>query len=125
MVDSRVRGNDTYDLWKNWFYTLNSYDELVIDKIKRYIDLFRQANVAYSSIYLFGSYATNSSTELSDIDVAVVMKKVNNLFFDNIELTKISSKTDSRIEPHIILESDFHEMYPIAREVLREGIQIV
>ena len=53
-------------------------------------------------IILFGSYAKGSAREYSDIDIAIVVDKVNGHYLDNVfRLYKLRRKIDLRIEPHI------------------------
>ena len=75
--------------------------------------------------YLFGSYASDKYNEDSDIDLAIVMKKLSNSFTTQVELMKISRKFDTRIEPHPFEESDFNVTHPFANEVLNTGIQLM
>jgi uncharacterized protein len=56
-------------------------------------------------IILFGSYATGTFREDSDIDVAVVVDKIEGDFLDaSLNLYRIRREIDSRIEP-VLLEA--------------------
>ena len=72
------------------------------------ITLFIQAVVNEynpSQIILFGSFARGTQTENSDIDIAVVMDKIEGSFLDKeAGLYKIRRNINANIEP-ILLES--------------------
>jgi predicted nucleotidyltransferase len=98
--------------------------DIINEKITRYIELLREKKIEFSSVYLFGSFAKNFFNDYSDIDIAIIMKKLENAFDESVEMTMIGSKIDSRIEPHLFLESDFNERNPFAKEILNYGIKI-
>jgi len=76
-------------------------------------------------VYLFGSYARNTFREESDIDVALVMKNVEDVFQTQVDLMKLRRTVDLRLEPHPIDEKDFTESNPLASEILKYGREIV
>jgi predicted nucleotidyltransferase len=100
-----------------------------LDKIKniidRFIDLLKKKNIGISKVYLFGSYSQNKQNEYSDIDIALVLPHIVNFFDESINLTLIGSYIDSRIEPHLFLESEFNEANPFARDILKNGLKIL
>jgi len=57
-------------------------------------------------VILFGSYAKGTQTETSDIDVAVVVDRIEGDFLDTeARLYRIRRDIDDRIEP-VLLEKD-------------------
>lgn len=98
--------------------------ETAFENVRRYLDYLKANDFLISRALIFGSYAKGNFTENSDIDLAVVMKKLTNSFLMQVELMKISRKFDSRIEPHPFDEVDFEPSNPFAYEVLKNGIQI-
>ena len=63
-----------------------------------------------SQIILYGSFARGTQSENSDIDIAVVMDKIEGSFLDKESgLYKIRRNIDSNIEP-ILLESSSDNM---------------
>ncbi len=80
----------------------------------------------FSDIFLFGSHAKGKATKYSDIDVAVVSKKMSRNYEKNLDrLIKISFEMDDRIEIHAFAPDDFKEGYPpLAHEVKLTGIKI-
>jgi predicted nucleotidyltransferase len=73
---------------------------------------------------LFGSFAKESDNNDSDIDIALVFKNVGDIFDMQIELMKLRRNVDLRIEPHPFDEEDFDTYNPVAREILKHGIEI-
>lgn len=78
-----------------------------------------------SKIYLFGSFAKNTSHIDSDIDIAVVLKDYQNYFDIQLALMRIRRKIDSRIEPHPFKEDDFVISDPIVSDILSYGKEII
>ncbi|MBO7118788.1 MAG: nucleotidyltransferase domain-containing protein [Bacteroidaceae bacterium] len=74
-------------------------------------------------VMMFGSYAKGCPNEWSDIDVAVIVPKVNADDWWNtaVSLGRATRNISSYIEP-ILLESN--EDTPIYREVMRTGIAV-
>lgn len=74
-------------------------------------------------VYLFGSYAKETYNEDSDIDVALVVKKIESDFFlINPLLWKLRRQIDDRIEP-ILIEREFDDAGFLA-EIQKYGIEI-
>jgi predicted nucleotidyltransferase len=74
-------------------------------------------------VYLFGSYAIETNREDSDIDVAIVMKRIDGDFFSiNPLLWKLRRQIDDRIEP-ILIERDFDDAGFLG-EIQKYGIEI-
>lgn len=77
----------------------------VIKRINRFVD---SIIIEYNpiKIILFGSYAKGTNNENSDIDIAVVVDKVEGSFLEKeSRLYKIRRKIDINIEP-ILIEQD-------------------
>lgn len=73
---------------------------------------------------LFGSYAKNVPHVDSDIDIAVILKDVNNLFDTQIELMQMRQINNLLIEPHAFRENDFDTDDPFVYEILQTGINL-
>ena len=74
-------------------------------------------------VLMFGSYAKDCPNEWSDIDVAVIVPKVNyeKWWSDAVTLGRARENISCYIEP-ILLESG--EDSPIYREVMRTGVPV-
>ncbi len=74
-------------------------------------------------VYLFGSYARNSQSETSDLDIAVILEHSQDNYFDvHPKLWKLRRQIDYRIEP-ILLERS-HDESGFIEELERTGIEI-
>ncbi|GHU91012.1 hypothetical protein FACS1894155_10130 [Bacteroidia bacterium] len=58
-----------------------------------------------SRALVFGSYVKGKQHSSSDIDVAIVMRQINNLFDTQVNLMQLRSDNDLQIEPHAFREA--------------------
>lgn len=81
-------------------------------------------HLQFEGIYLYGSYANGTNRSDSDIDVAIVVSRIDDDFFTiNPLLWKLRRQVDDRIEP-ILIERDFDEAN-FFDEIKKHGIEIV
>lgn len=100
--------------------------KLVTVLVKQYIDVLKQKQIEVEKAYIFGSYVKGTANEWSDIDVAVLTKKIIGDPFDfKFSLMKIARDIDIDIEPHPYLVDEFTEDDPFVAEILRNGQQII
>ncbi|MFP4448867.1 MAG: nucleotidyltransferase family protein [Bacteroidales bacterium] len=91
---------------------------------KRYADIVsRHYNV--KKVIMFGSYAKGTYREDSDIDLAIILNSVDDLFKIQVELMKLRTDDDLLIEPHPFDSSDFSPSDPTISEILKNGIEII
>lgn len=95
-----------------------------LTNVKKYIAHLRKNSFAVRKAYVFGSYARGNMREESDIDLAVVLKDLQNSFATQVQLMKLRRDFDLRIEPHPFDETDFNSSNPFANEILTTGIQV-
>lgn len=95
-------------------------------KISDYIACVAAQNIDLVKAYLFGSYASESNNYESDIDLALIIKDLDDDYrFDmQVQLMLIASEFDLRIEPHPISHKDFNYGNPFAAEIMETGIEI-
>jgi len=74
--------------------------------------------------FVFGSYAKGNYYADSDIDVAVVLKNVNNLFDAQVDLLRLRNDEDLHIEPHTFRDTDFDTDDPFVYEILQKGVEL-
>jgi len=74
--------------------------------------------------FIFGSYAKGNYHSASDIDVAVVLKNVPNLFDAQIDLLHLRRDEDLQIEPHTFRDIDFNTDDPFVNEILHVGLEL-
>ena len=77
-----------------------------------------------SQAFVFGSYAKGNYHSDSDIDVAVVLKNVHNLFDAQIDLLHLRKDEDLQIEPHPFRDTDFNTDNPFVNEILQAGFEL-
>jgi len=94
----------------------------VIDKLKLYKKLLSEY-LDIQGVFLFGSYARGTPREDSDIDVAVVLNKIEG---DYLTITPLLWKTrrlvDERIEP-LLFEKD-KDPSGFLKEITENGIEV-
>jgi predicted nucleotidyltransferase len=97
----------------------------IADIVDKYIAIVKE-NYDVVAIILFGSYAKGTENEDSDIDIAVVTDDIKTDKFDEeVKLTLLRRKIDSRIEPHIIKVDDYeNDETPFVVEVKNTGIKV-
>jgi uncharacterized protein len=98
-------------------------DQSIIDTAKRYIQQVPD-DLELKAAFLFGSHAKGLERNDSDIDIALVIGKMDNFFEVQMRLMRLRRKVDLRIEPHPILFSEFTNENPLAYEVQTTGIEL-
>lgn len=88
---------------------------------KDYLNYLNKNNYGVKRAYLFGSYARNNQRADSDIDLALFFDDFDNGFSMQVNLMKISSKFDCRIEPHPFKQSDILDPDPFVTTILQTG----
>lgn len=72
---------------------------------------------------LYGSYASNSASAASDIDVAVILKDFKENYFNVVpKIWKLRKEVDLRIEPHVFEKGKDNS--GMLEEIKRTGIVI-
>ena len=96
--------------------------------IMRKIELFLVALNQHKRIqraFVYGSFATGTATEWSDIDVAIVSSDFSeDLFEERLNLMRIAFRIDERIEPHPFTPDAFDGDDPLASEVRQNGVLV-
>lgn len=97
--------------------------EEALDLVRRYKEVIAPRFDSGLQVVMFGSYSKGSANPWSDIDVAVIVPKVNasTRFDTSVALNRDVDKVSLLIEP-ILLESG--EDSPIYREVMRTGVVV-
>ena len=80
-------------------------DLSVIEKVKRYAGIVRQA-MEVKKIVLYGSYARETEHADSDIDVAVIVDRIDGDYLElSARLFELVRDVDVRIEPVLLNEN--------------------
>ena len=98
-------------------------DQSIIDTAKLYIQRI-PAELDIKKAYLFGSYAKGSQHPDSDIDIAIVLGKMDDFFAVQMQLMRLRRDIDLRIELHPIWEGDFNIQNPFAYEIEKTGFEL-
>ena len=98
----------------------------IIDKVRQYKQLVAEYfPVPVEQCWLFGSYAKNSARKDSDIDVALVVNRLDKSYSVlNTEpiLWRLKRQVDLRIEPHVIArDTDYAGLLD---EIQHTGIRV-
>jgi predicted nucleotidyltransferase len=90
-----------------------------IERVRQYADVVRR-DFNVKRIILFGSYSKDSPRKDSDIDVAVVLDRVEGDFLAaESKLFRLRREVDSRIEP-VLLEAP-NDRSGFLEEILKTG----
>jgi predicted nucleotidyltransferase len=98
-------------------------NQSIIETVKRYIQQIPES-MDLKKAYLFGSYAKGVERDDSDIDIAIVVGKMDDFFAIQMQLMRLRRTIDLRIEPHPIWDKDFNIQNPFAYEIQQTGIQL-
>ena len=95
--------------------------------VKRFAAKLKADKFDFSSIYMFGSYVKGRPNKFSDIDVAVVSKKMKKNYEKNLDLLcQKGLETSDKLEIHAFTPEDFKVGYPpLAHEIKLTGIRVV
>ncbi|MEZ3550060.1 MAG: nucleotidyltransferase domain-containing protein [Muribaculaceae bacterium] len=92
--------------------------EQAIALAKKYKEVVGE-RLPLKAMYLYGSYSKGTHTEDSDIDIAVVVDKLSDDFFEDTPLLwKLRRKISTLIEPVLLTEDDSDPLY---YDILRTG----
>jgi len=91
----------------------------VVEKVRKYSDLVR-THFPVRLVILYGSYARAAVRESSDIDVAVIVNKIDEDFLmSEVKLYRLRREVDERIEP-VLLEAD-NDRSGFLEQILKDG----
>lgn len=85
--------------------------EQAIGIAKRYKKLVAE-KLPVKALYIYGSYSKGTYNENSDIDIAVVVDKLSDNYFDDTPvLWKLRRKISNLIEPILLIEDNNNPLY--------------
>lgn len=101
--------------------------EEIIKLIKKYVDLLNIEGLSVKKAFLFGSYSTDTATNMSDIDVMIVSDKFDET--DDVavgRMWRLTKKVNTRIEPFLIGMKKFKEdnTSPLLSTIKLNGLEI-
>ena len=109
------------------FVRTEKMDETINKSITAFIKLIQDRYTNIETVYVFGSYARGTSTQDSDIDLALIFKHLDDSkrFDMQVQLMLLASQIDSRIEPHPISYDDFYSDNPFVVEIKKTGFEFL
>jgi predicted nucleotidyltransferase len=97
----------------------------IIATLKKLVNALKENKITISEAYLFGSYANDSNTDSSDIDVALVSDEFTGVrYFDIKKIGRIVRNIDYRIEVHPFSPKELGKSM-FLDEIIRTGIRVV
>jgi len=95
-------------------------------KLRKYVLAVAKLNPRFAAAYVFGSYARNLAKAESDIDIAIIIDKLeeSEKFDMQVQFLVLSSQFDTRIEPHVLSKQDLISKNPFAVEIMKTGMEI-
>lgn len=92
----------------------------VLNKLKKYVDELIKQKLPVEYVLLFGSQVTGKTHKDSDIDVAVVLNKIDGDFLKTASLLyKLKREIDPLIEP-VLFETD-HDPSGFLDQIFKTG----
>ena len=99
---------------------------IIINKVKDYIDILNRNGFPIKQAVLFGSYVNGNYNEWSDIDIALVSDKFEGIRFnDRKKIRQFKFEVSADIEPLPYTPNDFSTNDPFVKKILKTGIRIV
>jgi predicted nucleotidyltransferase len=98
---------------------------LVLEKVKKYLNVLNRHSIKIEKAYLYGSYATGNYHKDSDIDIVLISRDFGGRrFSDWKRIAPLTEDIDVRIEPMPYRPEDFTDSDPLAVEVMATGEEI-
>ncbi len=103
-----------------------SEQEVIIKKVRNYVQALMKSGIPLERAFLFGSYAKGDFSQDSDIDVALISDIFSGFGYDDRNLISgISIQNDYiDIEPVTFSNSAFNSSNPFINEIIDTGIEI-
>ena len=100
----------------------------IIKIIKTYINELTKKGLTIKKVYLFGSYAKQTASKESDIDLLLISPQFDNNSDSYAPIIWLSEfRTEYKIEPITVGEKRFNEddVSPLLEIVRQEGVEII
>ncbi|MDD3487696.1 MAG: nucleotidyltransferase domain-containing protein [Candidatus Moranbacteria bacterium] len=91
---------------------------------EKYAEKLKAEKFSFSAVWLFGSATKDKAHKWSDIDIAVVSKRLNR-DREESKLWEYRHDVSDLIEPHGFTPEDFADYWnPMAHEIKKTGIRV-
>jgi len=98
---------------------------MILRDIKKLITELEKDDITIERAILFGSYALDTATEWSDIDVALVSPAFSgSRFDDNCRIRKTKLRVNTNFHTHPYTREDFLDSPFVRDEILPHGIEV-
>jgi len=98
-------------------------DQKKVIKLLREYKLVLSEHFKIDQMFLYGSYASQSASTDSDIDVAIILKEFKDNYFNVVpKIWKLRKSIDPRIEPHVFEQGKDNSGF--LSEIQQTGIAI-
>jgi predicted nucleotidyltransferase len=96
-------------------------------QIKSYVDILRKDELPISKVILYGSYATGTSHQWSDIDLCIISPRFKDAFDATQYLwsKRVIKDIKYAIEPVGFSVKDFKQGSILINEIKRTGVEMV
>ena len=99
---------------------------IIINKVKDYIDILNRNGFPIKRAVLFGSYVNGNYNKWSDIDIALVSDEFEGIRFnDRKKIRQFKFEVSADIEPLPYTPNDFSTNDPFVKKILKTGVRIV
>lgn len=98
--------------------------EFAIATAKEFILSCEKSNIVFKNVILFGSAATNTTTEFSDIDLLLVSDSFGYNKWENSRLIAPINKHFSIIDAHTFPTAYYLKGDPLINEIKKTGIEL-
>ena len=99
--------------------------EIAIETVRNFIKSCAEQQVFFTNVVLFGSTATNTATEFSDIDVLLASDQFGYSKWTNLGLISKICLKYRLIEPHTFPTDYYLKGDPFIDEVKKTGIALI
>ncbi len=102
---------------------LAAIPDAVAQSVRRFLAALQQLR-RVEVAYLYGSQVKGTSTQWSDIDVAVISQDFADLFHERLDLMRLATQIDDCIEPYPFRPQDFNSSDPLVGEIRLTGVRV-
>lgn len=90
----------------------------------QFLKLLEERGIVINSAYIYGSYASDTFNDFSDIDLAIVSEMFEgNILVDVDKFVGLSRQIDNRISV-LPLNNDSLDSYFVQKEIIQKGYKI-
>lgn len=105
---------------------MDKINDHTLKLISSFLELLKSNKIEIEIAYLFGSYANNTATKYSDIDIAIVSDNfTGDMWEDKKILRNYRSKISWDISPIPFKKDEFENNKFVQDEIIKKGIRLI